>query len=38
MPNQPEGAVMAHGKKYSDATKRFDRDQLHEATEAIELV
>jgi len=29
---------MAHGKKYSDATKRFDRDQLHEATEAIELV
>jgi large subunit ribosomal protein L1 len=27
-----------HGKKYVDATKRFDREQLHGATEAIELV
>lgn len=29
---------MAQGKKYSDATKRFDREHLHGADEAIELV
>jgi large subunit ribosomal protein L1 len=27
-----------HGKKYLDATRRFDRDQLHGPTEALELV
>jgi large subunit ribosomal protein L1 len=26
-----------HGKKFNDATKRFDRDQLHAPTEALEL-
>ena len=29
---------MANGKKYSDATKRYDRDQLHSAAEALDLV
>ena len=29
---------MANGKKYTDATKRFDRDQLHSAPEALDLV
>jgi large subunit ribosomal protein L1 len=29
---------MAKGKKYADALKRFDRDHLHSATEAVELV
>ena len=29
---------MANGKKYNDATKRFDRDQLHSANEALDLV
>jgi len=29
---------MAKGKKYSDATKRFDRDQLHTLGEAVDLV
>jgi large subunit ribosomal protein L1 len=29
---------MAKGKKYSDATKRFDRDQLHTLAEAVDLV
>ena len=29
---------MQHGKKYRDATQRFDRDRLHGAGEALELV
>jgi len=29
---------MPHGKKYSDASKRFDRERLHSATEALELI
>jgi large subunit ribosomal protein L1 len=29
---------MAHGKKYRDALKRFDREGLHGPTEAIDLV
>jgi large subunit ribosomal protein L1 len=29
---------MRHGKKYRDAAQRFDRDRLHGATEAIEMV
>ncbi len=29
---------MAKGKKYSDATKRFDRDHLHGVGEALDLV
>jgi large subunit ribosomal protein L1 len=29
---------MAKGKKYSDATKRFDNDALHGVSEALELV
>ncbi len=29
---------MAKGKRYSDATKRYDRDRLHAPSEAIELV
>jgi len=29
---------MAQGKKYSDATKRYDTDALHGVTEALELV
>ena len=28
---------MAKGKKYTDAAKRFDRDQLHSGHEAVEL-
>jgi len=27
-----------HGKKYTDATRRYDRTNLHGATEAVELV
>ena len=27
-----------HGKKYQDASRRYDRDRLHEPTEAMELV
>ncbi|MCO5312259.1 MAG: 50S ribosomal protein L1 [Microthrixaceae bacterium] len=29
--------MMAKGKKYNDALKRFDREQFHTGTEAIEL-
>ena len=29
---------MAQGKKYSDATRRYDREHLHGPTEAVELV
>ena len=29
---------MATGKRYTDATKRFDQTQLHGPTEAIDLV
>ena len=29
---------MAKGKKYTDAAKRFDRDRLHSAAEAVDLV
>ncbi|MEO9223974.1 MAG: 50S ribosomal protein L1 [Acidimicrobiales bacterium] len=29
---------MAHGKKYNDASKRFDREQLHSGPEAADLV
>ncbi|HEY3141659.1 MAG TPA: 50S ribosomal protein L1, partial [Acidimicrobiales bacterium] len=29
---------MAHGKKYSNALKRFDREALHGPAEAIDLV
>ena len=29
---------MANGKKYNDATKRYDRDQQHSAVEALDLV
>jgi large subunit ribosomal protein L1 len=29
---------MRHGKKYRDASQRFDRDRFHGATEALELV
>jgi large subunit ribosomal protein L1 len=29
---------MAKGKRYTDATKRYDRDRLHSADEAVELV
>ena len=29
---------MAKGKKYPDATKRFDRDHLHTVAEAVDLV
>jgi len=29
---------MAKGKKYLDAARRFDRDHLHEPTDAVELV
>jgi large subunit ribosomal protein L1 len=29
---------MSKGKKYADAEKRFDRERLHDATEALELV
>ena len=27
-----------HGKKYTDAARRFDREQLHDPAEALELV
>ena len=27
-----------HGKKYTDATRRFDREQLHSSLEALTLV
>ena len=30
--------MAVHGKKYRDATKRFDRDHLHSAEEAIDIV
>ncbi|MDH3683967.1 MAG: 50S ribosomal protein L1 [Acidimicrobiia bacterium] len=29
---------MAHGKKYKDATRRYDREHLHGPTEAVDLV
>ncbi|HYI61937.1 MAG TPA: 50S ribosomal protein L1 [Acidimicrobiales bacterium] len=29
---------MAKGKRYTDATKRYDRDRLHPADEAVDLV
>lgn len=29
---------MAHGKKFKDATRRFDRERLHTGSEAIDLV
>jgi large subunit ribosomal protein L1 len=29
---------MAKGKRYTDATKRYDRDHLHSADEAVDLV
>jgi large subunit ribosomal protein L1 len=29
---------MTHGKKYDDAVKRFDRQQLHTSAEALDLV
>jgi large subunit ribosomal protein L1 len=29
---------MAHGKKYSDASRRYDREHLHGPVEAVELV
>ena len=29
---------MAHGKKYTDATKRFDREHLHSSSEAVDIV
>ena len=29
---------MAHGKKYTDATKRFDREHLHSSAEAVDIV
>lgn len=29
---------MSHGKKYRDATKRFDREREHPAPEALELI
>jgi large subunit ribosomal protein L1 len=29
---------MAHGKKYDDAVKRYDQQQLHGASEAVDLV
>jgi large subunit ribosomal protein L1 len=29
---------MAHGKKYNDALKRFDRERLHNPAEAVEMV
>ena len=28
---------MKHGKKYTDATRRYDRDQLHSPAEALDL-
>ncbi len=29
---------MAHGKKYADATKRYDREHLHSPAEAVDIV
>ncbi len=29
---------MAHGKKYNDATRRYDREHMHGPTEAVDLV
>src|SRR5690606_19172955 len=29
---------MPHGKKYTDAARRYDKEQLHGVTEAIDLV
>ncbi len=37
-PGEQQGFEMAHGKKYRDATKRFDRDHEHSPEEAVELV
>jgi large subunit ribosomal protein L1 len=34
----PEGAIMAKGKKYIDAIKRYDRDQMFTPVEALGLV
>src|SRR5688500_11657525 len=33
-----EGAVMAKGKKYTDALKRYDRERMHSPSEAVDLV
>lgn len=33
-----EGAIMAKGKRYEDAIKRFDRDHYHTAVESIDVV
>ncbi len=33
-----EGAIMAKGKRYEDAVKRFDRDHYHTAVESIDVV
>jgi large subunit ribosomal protein L1 len=34
-----EGAEMAqHGKRYTDATRRFDRQQLHSPAEALDII
>jgi len=30
--------MATHGKKFADATKRYDRDRLHTAAEAIDLI
>jgi large subunit ribosomal protein L1 len=36
---RPEGAIMAkHGKKYTDAARRYDRNQLHTGPEAVDGV
>src|SRR5207249_5405231 len=34
----PEVGAMPKGKRYVDATKRFDRDHLHAPGEAVDLV
>jgi large subunit ribosomal protein L1 len=36
-PSNEGATTMAKGKRYTDATKRFDRDNLHSADEAIDL-
>ncbi|WP_328703185.1 50S ribosomal protein L1 [Alkalihalobacterium elongatum] len=36
--NEEEKKVAKHGKKYQEATKLIDRDQVYSAEEAIELV
>ena len=30
--------MASHGKKYTDAVRRFDREQLHDTSEAMTLV